>query len=419
MRTKTQVVGLVLILALVGSLTACAGSGSSPAGPGAGLSGSLPSRDTKAIINIWGYEALTMTPWIEDGEKALKKQFPNVTINYTYVPAPQLISKLLGTAAAGGAPDGIINNPADSSALSQAGIIGDMSPMWAKFADASQFPESVLWKSDNKLLSIQGYVNTTALFYNKDILDAAGVEPPTTVAELGTALKAVKKAGYQGLAMCATATPESEFQIFPWLLGQGENYGTFTQSKVQSVFSQFNDWISAGYIPRDVTGWAQSDAFTAFSGGKFAFTQNGNWQLGLASKLSFKWGVVPLPAGAAGSFSVGGGEGFSIGAKTKNAALTFEFFKDALLTKTSEIAILKSQGSIPAREDAATDPAIAANPALTVFSKVVKTMKSRPNSTNTSNNLVVMAKIWNAVTGGTTTPAAGAQQVVSQLNKVN
>ncbi|WP_426518838.1 sugar ABC transporter substrate-binding protein [Diaminobutyricibacter sp. McL0618] len=413
---KRLVIAASLILGLTLSVTACsAQTGSESAG---GLSTQLPSKDTKTTINIWGYLQPADAAWIKTGEQTLKKEFPNVTVNYTYVPYDQISSKLLGTAVGGGAPDGIIYNPADSADLSKSGILADMAPFWNDFKDASQFPDSMVWKNGSKVISLQGYVNTTALYYNKDVLDKAGVKPPTTVAELDSDLKAVAKVGDQGLTMSAVPTAESEFQIFPWLLGDGQNYGSFTQSGVDGVFSQFDKWIAAGYVPRDIAGWTQADAFQNFSGGKFAFTQNGNWQLGLAKKLPFKWGVVPIPAGTSGSYSVGGGEGFSIGSKTKNAALTWEFFKGALLTESSEINILKTTGSLPARKDAAQNSYVASDPDLKVFAGVVATLKARPNSPEIAADLVTMGKIWNSVAGGSTSPSDGATQVVSQLNNV-
>lgn len=421
MNTKQTVIAASLVLGLALSVTAgAANAGTLTPVTKDALSTQLPSKSTKAKINIWGYidPKAANSAWINDGVQTLKKKFPNVTVNYTYVPYDQIAAKFLGTAVAGGAPDGIIYNPADSANLSRAGLLANMSPFWNKYKDKSQFPSSMVWKNDSKVISLQGYVNTTALFYNKDILDAAGVTPPKTVADLESAFKAVAKIGYQGLAMTAVPTAESEFQIFPWLLGAGQNYGTYEASVVSGVFSKFNDWIAAGYVPRDIAGWSQGDAFQNFSGGKFAFTQNGNWQLGLAAKLPFQWGVVPIPAGPAGSFSVGGGEGFSIGAKTKNAALTWQFFEGALLTKSSQINNLKKTGSMPARTDAANDNFIASNPALKVFAGVVANLKSRPNSPAVADYLVSMGKIWNAMAGGVTKPSDAASQVVLELNNL-
>jgi ABC-type glycerol-3-phosphate transport system substrate-binding protein len=401
-----------VVLAL--SLISC-GSNSTPkaASPATGA----PAKDTRATVTIWSYSAENSGKWIDNELARFKTEYPNVKVNWTYVPGDTMVAKLLGTGVAGGAPDGIFYNPSDAAQLFQAGVVGDMTPYWNTFADRSQFPDSVVWRVGSKVLSVQGYTNSTALWYNKTILDKLGLQPPTTVAELDTDLKAIHKAGYGGLTMCATPTAESEFQIFPWLLGEGMNYGSWDQTKLTTVFGQLNSWIKAGYIPRDITSWNQADAFNKFSSGRYAFTQNGNWQLSAAkTALKFQWGVVPLPAGSAGSHSVGGGEGFSIGAKTTHGALVWQFFKEALLTKDSELGFLKDFGVIPVRADAAADPELSADPNLATFAQVVKGAVSRPSSPKISGYLIDVGKIWNALAGGQITPQQAAQEVVQQTS---
>ncbi len=396
-------------------LAGCAGGTASPTTED-GFSTALPAADTEATISIWGYIDDSTSQWLADGQALMAEEFPNVTVNYTYLPYDQILPKLLATSVSGGAPDGILYNPADAANLYQSGIAGDLTPFWSEFADASQFPEAVIWKDGDAVISVQGYLNTTALYYNKTLLDAASIEPPTTIAELDAALEAITASGSQGLTMTAVPTAESEFQILPWLLGDGQNYGSWDQAAVETVFTQFRDRITNGYIPQDVVGWSQGDAWDKFSGGDFAFTQNGNWQLGKAADLPFEWGVVPLPAGTAGSFSVGGGEGFSISADSENAALTWHYFQKLLLEKDGQIKILEATGSIPVRNDTASAPEISSDPALSAFAEVVANLKARPSTPNISEYLVTMGKIWNAVAGGTTTPADGAAQVVEQLS---
>jgi len=414
MTTRKLAVALAAGLSLVTALTGC--STSSTSNPS--TAGAAPAKDTTATLNIWGYVDQKITPWIGRETTAFKNEYPNVTVNYTYVPYDQMAAKVLGTAVAGGGPDGIFYNPSDAAQLSQSGVLADMTPYLSAFPDASQIPSSVVWKDQEKIVSIQGYVNTTALFYNKTILDKLGLTPPQTVAQLDSDLKAVAAAGYGGMTMCAAPTAESEFQIFPWMLGEGQNYGSFTTSGVSAVFSQFSSWIHAGYIPKDVVNWTQGDAWDKFSAGQYAFTQNGNWLLGRAAKLPFEWGVVPIPAGSAGSHSVGGGEGFSIGAKSSNPALTWQFLQEALLSKTGELSILKDAGSLPVRADAATAPELKSDPALAVFADIVKNMIARPGTPKISGDLVAMGKIWNSVAAGIDSPDVGAQQVVEQLNNV-
>jgi multiple sugar transport system substrate-binding protein len=414
MRTKGVVTAAVLVTALAASLTACSASG--PTGS-TGFSTEEPAQDIEATLDVWGYVSED-TPWIQESIAKFEEKYPNATLVYTYYPYDQIAAKLLGTAVAGGGPDGLIYNPSDAAKLAEAGVIGDIAPFWDNFADADQFPESVVWKNGDAVVSVQGYVNTTALFYNKDILDQLGIDPPTTVEELGDDLKLATEAGYGGMTMCANPTAESEFQIFPWLVSDGQNYGGFTVDGVSNVFGELVSWIDAGYIPRDIVGWTQGDAMDKFGGGSYAFVQAGNWTLSGDKEFPFNWGVVPLPAGSAGSFSVGGGEGLSIGANSKNAALTWEYFKGSLLDRDFELSLLQSQGNIPVRSDAADSPEISADPNLKVFAEVVSTMKNRPSTAKMSDYLLAMGKVWNSVASGLITPDEAGQQVVDTMNDV-
>lgn len=409
----------VLGLALATAVSGCVGgrgNGDTASTAPAALPQGLPPAATRATITIWSYADPKTTPWVSRAQKALKTQFPNVTVNYTFVPYANMAAKLLGTAVSGGGPDGIFYNPSDAAKISQAGILADMTGFFDAYADKAQFPDSVVWRYQKKVISLQGYVNTTALYYNKTILDSLGLQPPKTVDELGNQLAQVKAAGKGGMTMCAQPTAESEFQIFCWMLGEGLNYGAWDKPKLKALFGRFDQWIKAGYIPRDISSWTQGDAFNKFSGGKYAFSQNGNWNLTAAKQLKFKWGVVPIPAGSAGSFSIGGGEGFSIGAKTTNAALTWRFFELGLLIAGAEKSILKDSGSIPVRKDAAEDPVIQQDPNLATFGHVVATLGARPSTPRISDYLVSTGKIWNALAGGQITPAEASDRMIAQTS---
>lgn len=412
---RRSVLGLGLAAALSGCVGGRSSDGNASTAPAA-VPQALPAADTRATITVWSYIDAKTSPWVGRAQKALKAEFPNVTVKYTFVPYANMAAKLLGTAVSGGGPDGIFYNPSDAAKISQAGVLADMTGFFDAYADKAQFPDSVVWRFQDKVISLQGYVNTTALYYNKTILDSLGLQPPTTVAELGDQLAQIKAAGQGGMTMCATPTAESEFQIFCWMLGEGLNYGAWDKPKLEALFGRFDQWIEAGYVPRDVASWTQGDAFNKFSGGRYAFSQNGNWNLTDAEQFKFEWGVAPIPAGSAGSFSIGGGEGFSIGAKTANAALTWRFFELALLTIDAEKAILKDSGSIPVRQDAAQDPVIQQDPNLATYSQVVASMGARPSTPLISDYLVITGKIWNALAGGQISPAEASDRIIAQTS---
>lgn len=391
------------------------GSGASSTSQG---TSQLPPKDTKTTIKLWNYK-LPSLDWWGRSIAAFNKEYPNVKVETTNVPYANMTAKLLGSGISKSIPDGVLYNPADSAKLYSAGVIQDMTAEWNAFADKKEFPSSVVWESGNKVISAQGYLNTTAIWYNKTILDKAGVTKiPTTIDEFDAALKAVHASGSGGFLLSAQPNGAGEFDFLPWLYAYGQNYGHWDKPTVQKVFDTFGKWIAAGYIPKDVTGNNENDNGNVFANGQYAFVQNGNWNLGTAraAKYGFDWGVANFPAGPSGAHGIGGGEGFSIGAGTKYPALVFKLFEGMLMTRDAQMTILKEDGSLPVRQDAATDPFIKADPELVTYAKVVQELGSRPNTPKVSDYLNEMGKIWNAFAGGSITSAQAADEVVAKLS---
>jgi len=403
------------------SLTACVGQGSTSTATttDAASAAALPSADVTTTIKLWTYQTLPNAKSWDAAITRFNARFPNVKVDTTNIPYAEMTSKLVGSGISKGIPDGVSYNPADSAKLMEAGIIQEITPFWNSFADKGQFPDSVVWKMGDKVLSVQGYLNTTAIWYNKTILDKAGVTSvPTTIEEFSAALAKVKAAGYGGFLLAATPDGSGEFDFLPWFYGYGQNYGAFDKATTQTVFENFGRWIDAGYIPKDVTNNNEDDNNNLFASGKYAFVQNGNWNLEKArgAKYSFEWGVADFPAGPAGAHGIGGGEGFSIGAGTKYPALVYNLFEEMLLTREAQLSILKETGSLPTRRDAGADTSIQSNADLATYAKVVSELGARPNSPKISDYLNTFGRIVNSFVGGTIKADQAADQVVQQLN---
>jgi multiple sugar transport system substrate-binding protein len=417
---------LGIAVSIAVTLSACGSSSTTPAATSSAPSSSdsagsaSPSgvpTDTTATLKVWHYLGTpTQQGLIKDETALFNKTYPNVTVENTYVPAEQLPQKILAATATGTGPDVIVGDGTSALTLDAAGAIYDMSSLWSSFADASQFPDSVQLKSNGKLLGAQGYVNTIALYYNKDELDKAGVQPPKTVDELKAALTKLKAAGIGGLTLCGKPTVECEFQAYPWLLGDGVSYDAYDATKAGAVFNQFSSMVSEGTIPKEVVNWAQSDALQQWLTGKYAFTENGNWQLAQAgTDAKFKWGVTRLPAGSAGSHVVGGGETESIGANTKNAQLAFAYLASTWFSKAGQLIALKTQGSLPTRKDAATDPAIASDSNLSVFVAAVGESGAWPSNVKIADARQQVGTAWSNVLSGQQSPTDAATSLGTQL----
>lgn len=399
MRTRILAVFAALLIATLG---ACGGSGASGSG-GGNAGGAPPGHDISTTMTIWSYNEPDDFPYIGKWIDRFNKKYPNVKVDWVWIEQQKLTSKLLGSAISGDAPDGIFFNPAAAPQLADAGILRDLTSYWKGYEHKGKFPDSVVARYKGNVLSVQPYVNISAIWYNKDILKKLGVTPPDSpisFSEFGDILAKATRQGYTGMTLACEPSEKGEFTILPWLLSQGVNYGDFEQQPTSKVFSMFRKWSNKGYIPKDCVGWTGAVAFQKFLGGDVAFTYNGNWQLSSAKEnADFDFGVMQVPAGSAGSHAVPGGEAVGITQQSEHPDLVWEFWKTAL-SHDGELTALDTNGCIPARSDLADAPAIKQSPVLSTYAKVVANAGNRPPSTKIYKAMQTTGRIFNAVVGG-------------------
>lgn len=153
--------------------------------------------------------------------------------------------------------------------------------------------------------------DTHALFYNKEILERNGVEPPKTWEDLLAASRKITEAesskGIYGIAMIGVRAPILNISIYANRLA---NYGgNFLTEEGRSALDSKEALAAAENLMATVpfavptpaeTGFEQ--ALTAFIGGKAAMTE-GWTDLGAYaddpknSQVAGKWDVIPLPVG--------------------------------------------------------------------------------------------------------------------------
>jgi multiple sugar transport system substrate-binding protein len=220
-----------------------------------------------------------------------------VTVKRTAFDTTALTGKVLLAAQQGTAPDVlIVDNPVVST-LAQGQILTDTGT--AK-VDTSAIEPNLLaaGQLNGKTYGIPIGANTLALYYNKNVLQAAGVDPATVKDwnSLTAALGKVKTAGKKGITFSAIGTEEGSFQFLPWFWGAGANLTNLSAPPAVSALSLWTGWLKNGYAPHSVINNTQTTSWQEFATGQFAFAENGTWQLANAQKAGFPYGVIPIPA---------------------------------------------------------------------------------------------------------------------------
>jgi len=296
-----------------------------------------------------------------------------VTIQRNVVAAPSLVQKTLQQASAHDLPDVLMVNNPDVQQFAQAGYLR---PLEDFDIDTSGYPDGILKAGsyDGTLYGLAPGVNTLALFYNEDLLKAAGVTPPTTWDELKAASAALSGDGKYGVAFSAVATYEGSWQFMPFLWSNGGTESDIDTPEAIGALQLWTDLVQSGSASQSVVNWSQADVADQFKAGKAAMMVNGPWQIpGLEATDGLNYGIVQIPVPAAGDTLIDplGGEMWTVpntgdDAKEKKAAELVA----CLNSDKSQLQNALAQNYVPARSSLGTQ-VVAQVPQMQTFVDLV------------------------------------------------
>src|SRR4051794_29706613 len=146
-----------------------------------------------------------------------------ITIQRETVPGDTLIQKVLQQASSKTLPDVLMLDNPDVQQIAATGALAPLNDLGLNGDGVIQgMVDATSYKG--KLYGLAPVTNTIALFYNTQMLQEAGVQPPKTWDELEAAAKKLTKPGRYGMAFNANATYEGSWQFLPamWTNGGGE-----------------------------------------------------------------------------------------------------------------------------------------------------------------------------------------------------
>ena len=278
--------------------------------------------------------------------------------SHVYVPFADYEKQLTLGIASGELPDLVILDGCGMASFIQLGLFGDISDADINWDEYMEGPmESTML--DGKHYGIPFATNCTALFYNKDLFDAAGIDYPdenTTWDEFHEMAKALTKDGVSGFGNAATNTDEGTFQCLQWLYTAGGSY-TDIEDGVDA-YKLMQEMIEDGSWTKECVNWTQTDVNNNFMAGNLAMQQNGPWQIpGIeANAPDLNYGVTVLPKKDADSeqaTSILGGE--NMGVVNKDDTSGAEAFLKYYDQTDVMVDAMKQYGSYPPKTEAAKD----------------------------------------------------------------
>ncbi|MDF1670256.1 MAG: sugar ABC transporter substrate-binding protein [Roseovarius sp.] len=311
---------------------------------------------------------VTLTMWTVANnapEAVFAKEFSDkdngIKIDVREIKFDDIIAETLRAFATKANPDLIaVDNP-NHAAFAAAGAFLDLTP---HIANSSQIKmdnyfdgprSSLTW--DGKAYGIPRASNTIALYYNKDMFKAAGLDPnapPATWDDLYDAAKKLTDPANDvyGIAFSAKASEEGTFQFLPWAQMGGGSFDNINVSGAADALDLWKKLFDEGLTSPDTLTRGQWDSTGTFNGGNAAMAISGPWELKRMSKdAKFDWGVALLPvpnadaprASALGDFNV------AIFSNTEHAEAAFKFleYQDSQVERLwPEFSRMPSQKSV-------------------------------------------------------------------------
>jgi len=303
-------------------------------------------------------------------------------INPVHVAGAALIAKVLQQASSKTLPDVLM---LDNPDVQQIAATGALTPLkdYGVSAPKGDVPAVVQAGTyAGQVYGLAPVINSIALYYNVDMLKAAGVTPPKTWDELkAAALKLTDQSkGVYGFAMSNINTYEGTWQFLPLMWSNGGNEKNIDTTATAQALQFDVDLQNDGSMSKSSVSWAQADVNDQFVAGKTAMMINGPWQLPvLNATKGLNFASVPIPTRTASQKVVSplGGETYNVpntGDKTK-MALAGKFV-ECLNEPATQLKIAKISGNLPADEASAATWA-KSHPQVESFVETVKTARAR------------------------------------------
>jgi N,N'-diacetylchitobiose transport system substrate-binding protein len=307
-----------------------------------------------STVATTGNETGTLTIWLMNGSAPqsvidgvnadFTAKHPHVTVNVQIQQWSDVGTKL-DTAFAGSSPPDIMELGNTLVAkYAAAGALQDITSKKSGFDNSGTWLQSLTDSCTlgGKLYCVPYYAGSRAIIYRKDMFDAAGVQPPTSMDDLLTVGQKLMAANSSDPNFSALYFPGKYwYAALPFVWDFGGDIATQSGGKWQGSLNAANSEQGLTTLSNLVTKLSRADKTgdeakqdAAFAQGHIAMIIANGWEVGVITDpkagdptLLSKLGVFPIPSHNAGQTAPVflGGSDLGIAAQSKNQALANEW----------------------------------------------------------------------------------------------
>jgi multiple sugar transport system substrate-binding protein len=242
---------------------------------------------------------------------------PDRAITLTYIPHAEMVAKLAQAIASGEVPDLMGMDLIYAPQFEKAGQLVDVTDKikdWPELATASPGHMTVA-TYEGRLYGVPLYADVSALFYNKDLFEKAGLDPnkpPTTPGELREYADKITAVGgdVKGYFLPGSCAGCNIFTVGPLLWANGikiEAIGPGDEplvgDRLPEVLQWLRDMSKSGNVHEDARAENGETFAKRFGAGNIGMMGTGNFQITLVrdANPNMKFGITLLPGFDAGS----------------------------------------------------------------------------------------------------------------------
>ena len=413
-------------------LAACGGGGSAgPPGqqqsaPGGG--GATGYDGPKVTLAFWNGFTGGDGAFMKKLVQRFNSEHPNIAVTMNVMQWVDYYAKLPTAVTSGNGPEIAIMH-VDSVATNAARRV--IQPL-DDVANALGLSEAdfapVPWAAgiyNNQRFAIPLDVHPLGFFYNKSVMEKAGLDPekpPTTNDEYMTALDALKAKDIQGhWATPFPFTGSLTVQALLWQFGGNlfspdGTSATWAEEPGVKAMTWFTDLVKNGHSPSKI---AQDADFIALQNGKTAFNWNGIWSINtLKEKSSLQWGLAPLPNIGGTPAAWAGSHQFVLPVlKTpdQNKSIAARVFLNWISKESLEWA---KGGQVPARNEVRESAEFKALPEQSTLATQIDVLHFVPPVAGIGDAMLEWEKALNQSVLGLKDPTTALSEASDRANKI-
>jgi lactose/L-arabinose transport system substrate-binding protein len=351
------------------------------------------NANVKGEITLWAWKDAIAA--LKAADAAFLKAYPNVKVNYVQKQPADVYKQLkLAVSAGSGLPDISLIEDSNLAQYVELGALYDITDKVKPYVKQMNPYKWTAASKDGRYYAMPWDSGPMALYYRRDILQKAGVDPNSlkTWDAYVAAGKTIKtKTGAKLLPLSKAQNDARFFENLLWQQGTGyvDRNGAVVLDKDArpSLALNLHAAIWKADLAADIQPWTDP-WYKAIAEGEVATLPMASWMGGfmkswIAPKSAGQWGVVPLPtfSGSKARTSNDGGSQLAIFESSKNKDAAWAYIEFHLGRPDSQIAMYEASDFFPSLETTYNtaafkekDPYFGNQVARQVFVDAVKTI---------------------------------------------